>query len=254
MSENQIIQYNGAEDFADVRQQDIITPYLRLQQFTSPGVQEGKFTAGDYIISGEDKVAIKRGEAGWILPIMWWLQWIEWHPDRNAPKDKRMLGKSFDPQSSLAARAGRFDKVIGADGKEKIAVTEYYNFIVLLPELTGNFDEMFVFGFSKSSHKVGKQWINRLRKIRLGEAIAPIWSNLWSLGSTLEKNANNEKYMVPSIGAVRPVDKAWFPHLNDISTAAKQRKSEFADRAANAEAGGEHEKEATATVHTQSEI
>jgi hypothetical protein len=224
--ENQIIQYSGESDFADVRQQDIITPYLRLQQFTSPLVQEGKFTAGDYIVSGEDKVAIKRGEAGWILPIMWWLQWIEWHPDRNAPKDKRLLGK------------------------EKVAVTEYYNFIVLLPELTGNFDDMFVLGFSKTSHKVGKQWINRLRKLRLGDTVAPIWSNLWSLGQATEKNAKNEMYMVPTIGAVRPVDKAWFPHLNEISNAAKQRKAEFADRAVSAE-HGDSEKVANprATAH-----
>jgi hypothetical protein len=206
-------------------------------QFTSPAVQDGKFTAGDFVISGEDRVAIKRNATGIIVPIMFWLQWIEWHPDRNAPKSQRLIDRSTDPNSKLAVRAGRFEKVKKPDGKEMIAVTEYYNFIIALPELTGNFDELFIFGFSKSSHKVGKLWLNRARKLRTpgGQDIAPIWSNAWELSSFVEQNERNEKYMIPMIGNCKPVDAAWHPVLSEISAGVKAQKAAFADRTVEVE-------------------
>jgi hypothetical protein len=118
-----------------------------------------------------------------------------------------------------------------------IAVTEYYNFIIALPELTGNFEELFIFGFSKSSHKVGKLFLNRARKLRTpgGQDIAPLWFNAWELSSFVEQNERNEKYMIPMIGNCKLVDTAWHPALSEIAAGVKAQKAAFADRTVEVE-------------------
>jgi hypothetical protein len=239
MTENQIIQYNGDDDFADMRPQDVITPRLALMQPTSPLVIDGKYRGGQFIDTGAEKVVVEINKSTLILPVMMWLQWIEWNPDRSCPKDKRMIASSTDPRSELAAEASRFAEVVNSDGKKVFKVTEYYNFIVMLPEYTGTYTECFMTGFARSSHRVGKTWINRMSKLQHGGHKAPMWMHAWQLSQEKMQKDNNT-FFVPKIGdAVKVPEDAW-AGLNAIATEFKARKAEMAARAAQ-QAGEAHD-------------
>ena len=87
---NDLSIYSSAnDDFAGVRQQDVIMPRLMLQQSNSPGVQDGKYKMGDIVDSQQESAAIGIGSTGSIVPLMFWLEWIEWNPDRAAPRIRR---------------------------------------------------------------------------------------------------------------------------------------------------------------------
>jgi hypothetical protein len=238
---NELSIYNGAEDFADMRQSDILTPRMKLMQFTSPDVKARKRNAGEFVSQVDNGVLIPEGKSSLMVPLMFWLQWIEWNPDRSAPKDKLILGQSVDPRSDLAKRAEAFEKVQTKNGP-KLAVTENYNFLLALPEVTGNYTDIYIYSFARSSHKIGKTWLNRMQRIRHGQNIAPIWMHAWPLSSKVEKK-DNDDYCVPVIGDAQQVPQDSWEQLNELSKQLKLRKNEMAARAAKSEASDHHEDE-----------
>ena len=223
-----INNYNAADDFADMRQQDTILPRLAIQQGLSPLVMDGKAAAGDIVDSSTNKVLIKKGDKSKIIPLMFWLEWIEWNPDRNAPKDKKVIERSTDPNSELARRAARYEERVRSDGKKEFVVTEYYNFIVLAPEATQSWTDMFSYGFCRSSHKVGKLWLNKMSKMVHdieGQRIkAPMWSNLWELSTVIEVKENN-RFAVPVIGGCERLPDDYWTDLSLMATALRERRS-----------------------------
>jgi hypothetical protein len=230
---NELSIYNGAEDFADMRQSDILTPRIKLMQFTSQEVKTRKRNAGEFVSQVDNGVLIPADKSSLVVPLMFWLQWIEWNPDRAAPKDKLILDQSTDPRGALAKRAESFEKIQTKNGP-KLAVTENYNFLLALPEISGNYTDIYIYSFARSSHKIGKTWLNRMQRIRHGGNIAPIWMHAWPLSSKVEKKENDE-YCVPVIGDAQQIPQDSWDQLNELSKQLKSRKAEMAARAAASE-------------------
>jgi hypothetical protein len=230
MVTNALSTYTSAnDDFADVRQQDIIMPRIALQQATSAGVVDGKYKMGQFIDTAQETVAIDLLKIGKVVPLVFWIEWIEWNTDRAAPKDKRVVNRSTDPQSDLAKQASQYVKVMTTQG-ERLKVTEIYNFICLLPSYSGNYVDPFHIGFSKSSHATGKSWLNKLMKakIRVEDQLirAPIWANEWEISSLKEqKDGNTFARAVIGSSTMLPVEL--HADINALSIAFKERKQDI---------------------------
>ncbi len=211
MTENALTvfgSYNAEDDFAQMRQQDKILPRLRLGADMSQPVKDRLVNSGDWFNSAANETVFAKGVIGKIIPLISWLEWIEWNPDKAAPNGtgpgKKILARTTDYPSELASSAERFEKVMTLKG-EKLKVTEYYNFLVLVPEYFGNYKDMMLLNFSRTGHKIGKQWLNRMRNFRLddgagGKLQAPMPAVCWELSQTQDKNDAGETYWVPTIG------------------------------------------------------
>lgn len=235
---NDLSLYTSAQDdFSGMRQQDLIIPRVQLMQAISPQVTSGKWRMGQYIDMVQEQPVVDNGKVAKIVPLMFWLEWIEWNPDRAAPKDKKVLARSTDPSSELAKMAEHYVEVDTPKGK-RLRVTEYYNFIVLAPSYTGNYEDAFMINFSKSSHRTGKSWLNKLMKakIRVGDASirAPIWAHAWEL-STKNENKDGNVYSMPIIGAGEMIPVEVHASVKAISDAMKQRRAEVMAKNANTE-------------------
>jgi hypothetical protein len=199
--------YNAEDDFKDMRAQDKVLPRLRLAQHTSNQVKEGLVKPGAWFNSATVGTVIPHDKMGVIIPIMFWLEWMEWNPNKDAPKGigpgKAILARDTDPNGELAKSAARFEKIMTKRG-EKMRVTEYYSFLVLAPEATGNYTDMMMLNFSKTAHKVGKMWLNRMRSFMVKGPTGmpercPMAAVAWDLGRE-EAVKDGDKYFVPKIG------------------------------------------------------
>jgi hypothetical protein len=245
-TENQLIQYTGDEDFQDMRRSDIITPMLQVQQFNSKLVQSREVMAGDivdmvskspvYKSPGPKDVEHKTK----IIPIAYFLQWIEWNTDRDA--SQKILRQTADFNSPMVKEAERAVMVTNKDGKQVRKITEYYNFVCLLPEYTGNYSDSFIIPFSKTGHAVGKEWLNRMRKMTdsAGKPF-PMFMHEWEFSSVL-KTKGNDKWYLPLIGSAKRVDPEYYGHLDELRKGFNLAKKAFAERAAAA-----HEAEGNTT-------
>lgn len=253
---NDLSIYSSAnDDFAEVRQQDVIMPRLMLQQSNSPGVQDGKYKMGDIVDSQQETPAIATGASGSIVPLMFWLEWIEWNPDRTAPKDKKVLARSLDPASELASMAARYVEVDTPQGK-RLRVTEYYHFITLMPSWSGNYSDCFMLSFAKSSHKVGKTFLNKLMKakIKVGDSLikAPIWAHQWELSAKKEEKDGN-RFAVMSVGNGVLIPTEMHASVHELSEGFKARRKEMADKHSEA-TSNDAEAEADAATSGQSKF
>lgn len=230
---NDLSLYTSAQDdFAAMRQQDIIMPRVTLQQATSLGVVDGKYRMGQFIDLAQEAVAIDMGAIGSVVPLMYWLEWIEWNPDRSAPKEKKIIARSLDPQSDLAKQASMYVEIDTPQGK-RLKVTEYYHFIVLIPSYSGNYKDPFMISFAKSSHRCGKQWLNKLikAKIKIGDSLvkAPIWANQWELSSKKEQKGGNT-FAFSVIGAAKMIPTDVHADVKELSDTMKARRAEVASK------------------------
>ncbi len=179
---------------------------------------------------------------------MYFLEWIEWDIDKMAKKP--IVERSADPLSALAKSAERFEKIRGKDGKERLKVTEYYSFLVLAPNYFGNWTDMMMLNFSKSGHKTGKQWLNRMRgfKVKDGENLvaAPMCVVGWDLGSKVEVNDRNEDYYVPVVGSGKLIPQDCFETTIAIANECKARRQQLIDKNSNVNDKPEGESEASA--------
>lgn len=232
--------YAGAEDdFADMRARDVQMPNLRLMQQLSPLVVSEIAKSGDFASVGSKEVILKRGERKFIVPLIFWLEWIKWNPKKGVPKDQMILARSNDPQSDLAKIAERYETYKDANGNDRPVVTEYYNFIVSVVEgddTAADYSNLFVLNFSKTNHRTGKSWLNKLAKSKIrtadGFIRAPIWANQWELFATQEKK-DEHTYWVSQIGASKPVPVAAHAELKDTSDMLKQRRAEIMAKNSN---------------------
>lgn len=234
MSTNEVTVYNADEDFQYMRKSDIITPRLVLQQFLSPGVTDSTYKPGDMVIQDEKRVVIPFGKKGLITPIMFWMNWIEWNPDRDAPKDKKIIDSSFDPQSELCKRAERFDEVQTPDGP-KMAVTEYYNWVVAIngtPEApVYNWDDLAMLNFSRSSHRRGKEWLNRMWKLKGPDGNrAPMFSHQFEVCAQFKDEGPKKKYMVPSVDKMIETPAEHHAHLMNMATTLRSQRQQIMER------------------------
>lgn len=228
--------YNPQDDFSFMRARDLITPRMLLMQPTSPDVVIGKYRPGSFVVN--DAEVLQQGQSMKMLILLVWLQWIEWNPDRNAPQDKRMLNKSFDPMSDLAKQAEAFIKVKNPQGKDVVKVTEYYNCIACLPGAEKNYDNLVAFGFARSSHKEGKKLMNKLMTIKHNGASCFMWENEFLISSRMETKDNN-RYFVPTVGAVNRIPDDEFETVKANAEKVRARRIEMMERVANQEVEAE---------------
>lgn len=194
--------YNIEDDFKEMRQQDKILPRLMLMQGQSKPVMERKAGVGDWIESSGQNVVIKGGESKLIIPLMFWLEWIEWNPNRK-DTTKRILNRSTDPNSELAKLAAARVKVKNEQGKDVNKVNETYTFLVLVPEFTGDYENPMLLSFARSGYFPGKQWLNRMRGISRdigGQKVkVPMPAAAWAFSSAMKEQP--EIHQIPVIGA-----------------------------------------------------
>ncbi len=239
--------YQGADDdFAGMRQRDIQMPNLRLMQQMSPLVVSEVAKSGDFAAVGSKQVIIPRGSKKFIVPMIFWLEWIKWNPKKGVPKEDMIISRSNDPQSDLAKAAERYDTYVDSQGKEKAVVTEYYNFICSVVEgddTASDFSNLYVINFSKTGHRTGKAFLNKLARSKIrcedGFVKAPIWYNQWELFATQETKEQNT-FWVSQIGASKPTPVSVHEELKDTSDALKQRRQEIMDKL-SAKSEADHE-------------
>ncbi len=234
---NSLSLYSADEDFASVRREDIITSRIRLQQATSDEVTSGVFSAGVWGVEGGEVIAARNTTFAFI-PAMFWHSWVEFNPDRNAPKDKMIISRSIDPSGPLAAAAGRFEQVINPENQRKMPrVTETYNFVGLCPGISGGYDRLFLVAFQRSAHAVGKQFLNRLMNLKVDGKRANIWMHKWDIGAKFVDEGPQRKYYVPVIGStpVR-VPEADYSTLAGIASKLKDQRMAMMERELEREA------------------
>lgn len=185
-----------AREGVNMRKQDIEFPRMKLYQKGTDGVGEkAGFLMGqmrnhldvdDILIAGpgeEHKIDV--------FVILHFLSWIEWSPEEG----KGMIAASMDPRSRLAARAEAGER----NEKDKQAVTEYHNFLVVLP---GRPETPFLLSFSKTSYKSGKRLLN----LALARE-APIWSGRYTIWTESKKEGDHawaEILVENSVNGVKP--------------------------------------------------
>jgi len=241
------------DDFADVRPQDKLTPRIKLMQMTSPQVADGKAMAGDMVLDSGD-LLVKRGGSTLFVPLMHWLSWVEFNPDRNCPKDKRVIDRSVDPNSSLAQRAAKYEEVMQSNGKKAFAVTEAYNFVGLCPSV-GHFDTFYLLSFQRASHRVGKGLINKLMGIRAPDGSRfPMFMSMFELSSLYKDEGPEKKYFIPSLDNRKDTPEDKLASLALLVDGLRAGKKMMMDRElerekAEAEADAETETSAKAEKH-----
>lgn len=224
---NAVSVYTPADDFAFMRPRDITTPRMFLMQPTSPTVIEGKFRPGEFVLN--DETFCPAGQKTKMVMLLTWLQWIEWNPDRNAPQDKRMLNKSFDPMGDLAKQAEAFIKIKNPQGKEVVKVTEYYNCIAAFPGADNDYSRLASFGFARSSHKDGKKLLNRLFMAKHAGEKCHLWENEFEIYSRMETKDGN-RFFVPTIGLMNRIPDHVYDEVKGNAETLRQRRQEMQER------------------------
>jgi hypothetical protein len=238
LSSNLALYATADDDFASMSQRDIIMPNLRLQQALSPMVAiKEKAKAGDFADASNELVIVPRDTRRFIVPLCFWKEWIEWNPNKDEKdKEKKIIDRSNDPSSALALSAERFEMIQYGD-KELVRVTEYYNFIVAMRTEEGgaiDYGSLFVINFSKTSHKTGKVWLNKLSNAKVvidGERKkAPIWYNEWELYSQKETDDNGRPYFTSQIGSSRNIDPKFHEFLAKNRDLFQKKREEIMSR------------------------
>lgn len=245
---NAVKVYTPEDDFGFVRSRDVVTPRLFLLQPMSQPVVENKFRAGEFVMN--DGGVIAPGAKAKFVVLMMWLQWIEWHPDRDVIKEERMIAKSFDPMSALAKRAEKWELVKNKLGKEVPAVTEYYNCIIALPGVDNNYSNLATFGFARSSHKIGKIFINRMMGIKYEGRKPHMWETEFEISSKMETKGN-DRFYVPVIGAANRLPTEYIEEVRQNAETLRARREEMINRVA-AQEQAEDETEGGPTVNVKS--
>lgn len=221
------------DDFKDMRPNDYIVPRLRLQQGLSDMVQNGLAKAGQWADESGKQIVCDIGKNMNVIPITWWNEWIEWNPDKSA-QDKKILSRSCDVMSQQSKDSQNRVKVRTPAGKEVNKIDEQYNFLVCVPEYSGNYKDMMQLTFSRSSWRLGREWLNRMRAykpivdpVTNEKLTAPLGSAIWEFGSTKEQDKEGHIYFEPSIGLPTLVAAEKWPALLMLKTACTEQKAAF---------------------------
>lgn len=223
------------DDFVGMRQRDHLLPRAKLLQATSPDVIQGRFHAGTVIDSATKGILVTpRTDGKFIVPFMYWNEWIEWNVDRNAPKTESVVERSTDPTSKLARRAESWETRKDPRGRDVAVVTEYYNFIcALIDPKAVNYSDIYLFNFARSAHRVGKQLLNALYRFRTTidgvSGRPPMYFTRWAYRTDMVTKEQNT-YYVPTIGDGCVNPPADISGLKAIADGFKARKREIIER------------------------
>lgn len=197
---------------------DLIIPRLMLMQGQSPQVQEGMARLGQVFASTTNEQVLDVDETCEFIPVYHYKEWIEW-ADRESGEG--ILDRSVDPDGELAMASARSERRTTSEGKEVFRVTEYHNFIVVLPHL--GLDRLLVISCARSNHKHGRALL-AMARYRAG---APLFAGKYRLGARLEQNRRGQKYMVFSFENAGWADEEQFAavkaHYTSIRAAWQKR-------------------------------
>lgn len=222
-------QYDQTADFELMRQQDIILPRLNLMQPGNAHVIDGKANGGDYINSSTLLPVIKRNEAGLIVPVMMWIEWVEWNPNRK-DKSKRIIARDVNPTGTLAKIAAKREMVINDEGKSIPRISETYTFLVLTEVGSGNYKDMMLFSCARSAYFPAKQWLNRMkllkREIDKQMIPVPMPCAAWNLATEVKEKEGN-KFIVPKFGDAVFLDPDVCKETMALATRSREQRAEF---------------------------
>ncbi|MBA3761752.1 MAG: hypothetical protein H0X04_00215 [Chthoniobacterales bacterium] len=252
---------NASDDFKDMTPRDIQMSRLKLMQATNEDVKSGKAKYGDWYDTTAQKVVCHIDGTAQVIPLMWWKDWIEFNPN-HMDKSKKIISRSADPASALARAAEGFERIVNSRGKTVMRVTEVLNYVVLCPEYTQNWDEMFLMSFMKTGHKSGMKWLNALRKCRIdlkndaGEVLeraqAPIWAYAWNIKSSAAQNPEGDSYLIPECADGVLNDSSVWADLSEKAERLKAARQLVADRA-SAMSDGDDDKPTTGVDAAEAE-
>jgi hypothetical protein len=244
MSDNALstFVYDSSSDFEQMDHGDKILPRVRLIQPTSPeATDDNPINPGSFIDSSIRQIVVAPGKTTKFLLLMWWKEWLEWNSNKQAPKAERLLSKSNDPMGALASICRSREKVIASDGKEMFRVTEVYNAIGALPEVTGDYTGLFMFQFSRTAHYPFKVLLNSIDRLKISDPNnetskikAPLFGAAWEFGSERKRNDKNETWFVPKFGAATLLDKDTLMFLAPIATRLREDRKTYMAQASAA--------------------
>ncbi len=181
-----LIDVDKSLGFENMRGQDIIIPRLKLIQALSPETDAGTAKPGDILDSLSAQIVIPKDEQASIIPVFHYLEWIEWAARSS---NEGILSRSLDPQSALAQSVMNQEKVI-LDDREVWRVTEYHQFIVLVPSISISMPV--AIGCAKTNHKKGRQLLALARY----RGPKPLFAGRYKMTSKKETNKQNQSYFV----------------------------------------------------------
>ncbi len=171
----------------NMRPEDMLIPRVVLMQALSPSVVEGSNRPGELVNSLSREVIVGVDDSPMaFIPIFHYLEWIKWG-DRE--KNEGMLDRSLDGDGALAMSAMRGER-LQRGGKDVMVVTEYHNFICLMPEIS--LVAPIMIGCCRTNHKKGKQLLT-LSKYR---GKYDLFAGRYTITSTDEKNKVGQQYKV----------------------------------------------------------
>lgn len=177
-----------AKGLENMRPTDVLVPRLVLLQAMSPQVQERGMPAGAIMNSVTQEVVLDKGESLEFTIVYHYLEWFKW-ADRDSTGEK-ILSRSLDPDGELAHSAMQMEKRNDSNGKEVMLVTEYHNFLCLIPSIS--LDYPFVISCAKTNLKKAKKLLG-LCKFRGG---VPIFAGKYKVHTFLETSSVGNKYFV----------------------------------------------------------
>ena len=199
-----------SEMFAGVQASDILMPRLKLAQASDSNVKNpaNKLVNGDYYNQSTLEKVFDAATGGWVVPIYFYKEMIEWNIDKKAEKNKKIIAKTTDYNSvegrKMAWHVANRTKVTDSKGKSVNKITEYIHFLVVVPDIS--WTTPFQLSFYRSNYKVGKQLLNRaMNAVYITPdggkiAGAPLYSMAYHLRSDVELNTDGEDYQISQIG------------------------------------------------------
>lgn len=163
-SEAQLPAYVEQEEgtLEHARASDYIIPRLLLMQSLSPQVVDGDAKSGELYENVEGAMLAKlldkdTSESLDFIPCYHYLEWFEWAERESG---KGIIARSTDAKGVLAQSVAR-GEMVQRDGRELFKVTEYHNFVSLIPEYS--LSKPIVISCSKTQIKKARHLLTLIR-------------------------------------------------------------------------------------------
>jgi len=204
---NFLAQYVEEDTSLDTMNQFVSVPRLKLiQPMTDPQLKD-LFGEGTCIVRPGDAVVCKKDETFLFVPQFFFTEWCLWG-DRRDKESPAILGRTFDPTSEIAKKAGnkatRFEIYPGQEAKsdDDKWVKRYVQHFCFPGVIYGQHPlvgQAIVLSFERGEIGQGFNFINSIKmrraevEITPGESRSvkvPLWAQVWAL--TVKRRVNDQ--------------------------------------------------------------
>jgi hypothetical protein len=141
-----------------------------------------------------------------VIPLKCEELWLEWAPNNGGLRGRHVPG-------SLPVEGDPFGKQFTKAGNEIVDYMLFYVLIVGQMELGPA-----VFSLKKTGIKHGKAWNTRIRSVKLPNgAIAPYYSSVWRLTTSLNKNDKGQTWYNIGVGKTTNAERVRFITPDDLN-------------------------------------